>query len=100
MPKGCASEIVTQFGENFRTGKTNDFSALATDPKAWQDIEILVKDKKAIIRMNNREVFSTIYHESAGLITGLGFISNGLTEVDFVELKTLDGKEIYSNQFE
>jgi len=99
-PKGCASEIITQFGENFRSGKTNDFSALATDPKTWQDVELTVKNKKVIIRMNNKEVFSTTYQESAGLITGLGFISNGLVEVDFVEMKTIDGKDIYRSDFE
>ncbi len=98
--KGCASEIITQFGENFRSGKTNDFSALANDPKAWQDIELTVKEKKVIIRINNKQVLSSTYHESAGLITGLGFISNGLAEIDFVELKTLDGKDIYLNDFE
>ena len=99
-PKGCASEIITQFGENFRSGKTNDFSALASDPQMWQDIELMVKDKNVLIRINNKKVLSSTYHESAGLITGLGFISNGLAEIDFVELKTLDGKNIYLNDFE
>lgn len=99
-PKGCASEIITRFGENFRSGKSNDFSALATDPKIWQDVELTVKSKNVVIRINNKEVFSTTYQESAGLITGLGFISNGLVEVDFVEMKTLDGKDIYRNDFE
>ena len=99
-PKGCASEIITQFGENFRSGKTNDLSALANDLNEWQDIELLVKNKTAVIRINNKEVLSTTYRESAGLITGLGFISNGLAAVDFVELKTLDGKAIYINSFE
>ena len=99
-PKGCASEIITQFGENFRSGKTNDLSALANDLNEWQDIELLVKNKNAVIRINKKEVLSTSYLESAGLITGLGFISNGLAAVDFVELKTIDGNEIYLNDFE
>jgi hypothetical protein len=99
-PKGCASEIITQFGENFQTGKTNDFSALANDPKAWQDVELTVKNKKVTIRINNKEVLSIAYQESAGLLTGLGFISNGLVEVDFVKLKTMDGADIYGSDFE
>ena len=99
-PKGCASEIITQFGENFRRGKTTDFSALATDPKAWHEIELTVKEKNVTIRINNKEVLSSTYHESAGLITGLGFISNGLAEIDFVELKSLDGRNLYLNDFE
>jgi len=99
-PKGCASEIITQFGENFQSGKTKDFSALANDLKDWQDVELMVKNKNVTIRINNKEVFSTTYHESAGLITGLGFISNGLVEVDFVEVKTKGGKNVYTNDFE
>lgn len=99
-PKGCASEITTQFGENFQSGKTNDFSALAGDPINWQDVELMIKNKQVTIRINNQQSYSAAYRQSAGMITGLGFISNGLVEVDFVTLKTLDGNDIYSNDFE
>lgn len=100
MPKGCASELKAQFSENYLDGKTHDLSALGMDIKAWQDAELVVNHKKASIRINGTEVFSAAYQQSGGLITGLGFISNGLCEVDFVELKTVDGKDIYSNDFE
>jgi transcriptional regulator with XRE-family HTH domain len=98
-PKGCASEMMAQFGEIFLSGKTNDFSAIATNVNEWQDVIITVQNRRASIRMNGREVFSTQYNKPSGLITGLGFISNGLPEVDFVKLQTLDGKTIYSNDF-
>lgn len=99
-PKGCASEMMVQFGEDFLSGKTNDLSAMATDVRNWQDVVITVRDRKAKITINDQEVFSTQYDTSSGLITGLGFISNGLPEVDFVSLQTLDGKSIYSNNFD
>jgi hypothetical protein len=99
-PKGCASEMMLQFGEHFLSGKTNDFSAIATNLKEWQDVVVTVQNRKAKIRINNNEVFSTQYKEPSGLITGLGFISNGLPEVDFVSLQNIDGKNIYSNDFE
>jgi hypothetical protein len=100
MPRGCAGELRAQFSENYLDGKTNDLSVLGLDINAWQDAELVVKNKKASIRVNGTEVFSTSYQQSGGLITGLGFISNGLCEVDFVELKTVEGKDIYSNDFE
>jgi hypothetical protein len=50
--------------------------------------------------MNNKEVFSTRYYQSCGSVTGLGFISNGLCEVDSVDLRTNDGKVIYTNDFD
>jgi hypothetical protein len=99
-PKGCASETKAQFGETILNGKTNDLSALCSAIKEWQEVEIVVKNKKATVRINKTEVLTAQYDQSSGMITGLGFLSNGLAEVDFVSLKTLDGKDIYSNDFE
>lgn len=98
-PKGCTSELSAQFSEKILSGKTNDLSALGANVKEWQDIEFIVKDKKVNIRINNVEVFSGVYTESAGLITGFGFVSNGLPEVDFISLENANGSVIYSNQF-
>ncbi len=98
--KGCTSIAAAQFGENALDGKTTDFSALGFNVKDWQNVEFKVKNKKASISINNVEVFTAAYHQSCGLITGIGFISNGLCQVDFVDLKTADGKPIYSNDFE
>ena len=98
--KGCTSEAKAQFGETILNGKTNDLSLLGSNVKEWQDVEIMVKDKKVTVKINNIEVLSTQYNESSGKITGLGFLSNGLAEVDFVSLKTLDGKLMYGNDFE
>ncbi len=98
--KGCTSIAAAQFGENALDGKTTDFSSLGFNVKDWQNVEFKVKNKKASISINNVEVFTAAYHQSCGLITGIGFISNGLCQVDFVDLKTADGKPIYSNDFE
>jgi hypothetical protein len=99
-PKGCSNEINAQFSDNLFDGKTTDLSGLAADVTGWQNIEFAVRGKKVSIKINDRDVFSTQYKESAGLITGLGFISNGLPEVDFVSLQTPDGKDIYQNNFD
>lgn len=96
---GCASEAQAGFGENFMRGKNIDLSPICTDVFQWNDVEIIVKNKHAKILINNKEVFSAKYNDSSGLITGLGFLSNGLCEVDFVELKTLTGNVIYKNDF-
>jgi hypothetical protein len=93
--KGCTSELRSQFGENNLNGKTNDLSALGSDVRTWQNIEFMVKNKYATISINGAKVFSTNYHQSCGLITGIGFISNGLCEVDSLDMKTIEGKEIY-----
>ena len=93
--KGCTSELACQFGENELKGKTNDLSALGSEVRIWQNVEFKVQDKNATISINGAKVFSANYHRSCGLITGIGFISNGLCEVDSLEMKTIEGKEIY-----
>ena len=99
-PKGCASEIRANYGENFIEGKNNDLSALGLDLKEWQNVELIVQNKKVSININGKLVFTCSYQQHAGLITGLGFISTGLCEVDIVDFQTLDGKIIYKNDFE
>ena len=97
--KGCASEAIVQFGEKLKYGKKVDLSFLCTDVFKWSDIQIIVKNKTVTIFINQKQAFSSKYDHSSGLITGLGFISNGLCDVDYVELKSLDGKVIYESQF-
>ena len=86
-PKGCTSEAKAQFGETILNGKTKNLTSLGMDVKEWQDIEIIVKNRKVSVRINQSEVLSTEYAESSGMLTGLGFLSNGLPEVKFVSLK-------------
>ena len=99
-PKGCASEIRANYGEKFINGKTNDLSALGLDLQDWQNIEVTVQNKNVSIKINGKVVFTCSYQQHSGLVTGLGFISTGLCEVDSVDLQTLDGKSIYKNDFE
>jgi hypothetical protein len=98
-PKGCSNKIMAEFGEKFDNGKEKDLSALGIDIRNWQDFEVTVENKKASIRVNGKVVYTSAYNESNGLITGLGFISNELCEVDYVDFTTLDGKVIYNSDF-
>lgn len=97
--KGCTSNITAQFGEHFLDGKTTDLSPFGTDVEHWQNIEMMVMDKKATIFINQKEVFSQAYTQSSGLVTGLVFVSNGLVELDNVELTSLDGKVVFRDAF-
>jgi len=94
--KGCTGLLTAQFGENALNGRSNDLSGLGADLREWQEMEFTVRDKKVSIAINGKQTYSNAYTQSAGLITGLGFISNGISEVQFVDLKTADGKMIYS----
>ena len=97
--KGCASEAMAEFGENFISGKNNDLSALGYDLTEWVDVEWIVKNRRVTISFNGKRVLETSYKQDVGYITGMAFISNGLPEIDHVELKGLDGKVVYENDF-
>jgi hypothetical protein len=96
---GCASEAMTEFGENFISGKNADLTALCYDLHQWTDVEIKIEKRTATISFDGKAVYTVPYKKSAGLLTGITFISNGLTEIDFVELKGLDGTVVYQNDF-
>ena len=97
---GCANEAMLQFGEKALHGKTSDLSFLSTDINEWMDVETTVRNKQALIFINGKQVYSGAYSTSAGNITGLGFISNGLCEIDEVSLKGHDAVEVYSSTFD
>ncbi|HKZ38071.1 MAG TPA: hypothetical protein VJ184_10490 [Chryseolinea sp.] len=98
-PPGCTGNINTNVGEHFMSGKTTDLSGFGCDIRQWHDIEVIVKNKQARFYINQKEVFSKSFTKSAGSVTGLAFNSNGLCEIDHIELEGLDGKVVYENDF-
>lgn len=97
--KGCVSEAMAEFGENFLSGKNNDLSALGCDLREWVDVEWVVKNRQVIVSFNGKVVLGTSYNKDVGYITGIAFISNGLPEIDHIELKGLDGTVVYEDDF-
>lgn len=99
-PKGCASEALVLFGDKELSGKQNDLAPISYDVTQWTDIELTVKNKQVTVNINGKDCFSTSYNNSGRLIAGLSFISNGLCEVDKVELSGLDGKLVVKDDFD
>ena len=97
--KGCAHKALIRFGEQVMEGIDTDLMPISFDVSQWTDIEIIVKNKVATVKINDEEVFSTRFTSNARYLTGLGYISNGLCEVDRAELAGLDGKVMYKNDF-
>lgn len=98
--KGCAHEALIQFGEQRMRGTDTDLLPISFDVSQWTDIEIIVKNKVATVKLNDNEIFSTRFVTDTKYLAGLGYISNGLCEVDKAELIGLDGKVMYKNEFE
>lgn len=98
--KGCAHEAFMTFGEQLFRGQNTDLLPISFDVSAWTDIEIEVNNKVVRIKINDHEVYSTRFTAHTKNLTGLGYISNGLIEVDEAELVSLDGRVMYKNSFD
>jgi hypothetical protein len=98
-PKGCANVAFIWLGDHEINGKDTNLASIAYDVTQWTDVELIVKNKQGTIKINGKDAFTTSYQNSSKLITGLSFISNGLCEVDHVELAGLDGKIICNDDF-
>ena len=94
MP-GCTGGIGAQFGDKVIGGKDNDLSALAVDVHQWHQLELIVRHRQVTVSIDGRLVMTRDYTVPAGLITGLGFHSNGLCRVDSIRLAGLDGRTVY-----
>ena len=100
MTKGCAHESFMTFGEQVFHGKDHDLLPISYDVSQWTDIEIAVINKAVTIKINDKVIYSTRFTTDTKYLTGLGYISNGLVEVDGVELASLEGKVMYNNNFD
>ena len=100
MPRGCTSESKLQFGDLILDGKTTDLSALGADVTTWMEVKIEVRNRLVTIYYGDKKVYTGRYSKSAGKITGIGFISNGLCKIDQVELKGLNGAVFHQNNFD
>jgi transcriptional regulator with XRE-family HTH domain len=98
--KGCASVARVQFGNKIIDGKQADLGNISFDVKEWNEVELLVKNKNVTVKINNKVVYETFYENSTRNIAGLAFISNGLCEVDRVDLTGNDGVIVYRDDFE
>jgi len=96
---GCTGEAKALFSDRFLDGKKNDLSSFGFDVRNWKNLRIEVKHRVVKISVEEKEVFTTTYDRPGGLIQGMGFGSNGLCEVDYVQLADSVGNIVYRNDF-
>ena len=96
---GCTSEVEAVFSDVYLNGKTNDLSSFGFDVTKWNYIEIKSNGKAIAITINGKKAIERKYNRAGGPIVGLGFGSNGLCEIDDIELTDATGKIAYANDF-
>ena len=96
---GCTGEAKAMFSDKYLDGKKNDLSSFGFDVRNWRNVRIDVRRKVVKISVEEKEVFTTTYERPGGFIQGMGFGSNGLCEVDYVQLTDSVGNVVYRNDF-
>lgn len=96
---GCTGEVKALFSDKYLDGKKNDLSCFGFDVRKWNVIKIDVKHRVVKISVEGHPVFTTTYARPGGLVQGMGFGSNGLSEVDYVELTDSIGNVVYREDF-
>jgi hypothetical protein len=87
------------FSDKYLDGKKIDLSSFGFDVRSWNDVKINVRHRVVKISVEGKEVFTTTYERPGGFIQGMGFGSNGLCEVDYVQLNDSLGNVVYRNDF-
>lgn len=97
--RGCVSELSLLIGDQYRSGKDSDLSALGTSPFEWQTLRINNENKEATIYLNNKEAIRLSYAKEFGAIKGIIFTFSGPGSVDYVRVKTPTGETSYAEEF-
>lgn len=98
--KGCASEAFVLLGDKKLEGKKMNLENIAYNLAEWNDIELHAENKNVTIKINGAVALETSYEQSTKNIAGLAFISNGLCEVDYVDVTGNDGAVVYKSEFD
>jgi transcriptional regulator with XRE-family HTH domain len=98
--KGCEKYAGYKLGEISRKGKDNDLSALGCDVYSWQELEVHVEDRHAVIYLNGQPAYQETYRQDFGMIVALIYIFDGTGSIDYSRLEGGDGQVVFEDDFE
>ncbi|UZR97030.1 hypothetical protein [Chondrinema litorale] len=96
---GCVGNANMKIGNKYIDGKTNDLSGFGVDVNQWNDFDITVQDKHAILKVNNNSVLETTFNKGLGKIVGLVIGFKGRGFIDEVSLQNGQGEMVYHDDF-
>jgi len=92
--KGCEGEIGMKYGEVQR------LTMFGTNIYQWQQIDIIVVDKKISIVLNGTDIFEGTYKASIGSIKDISYFFKGNGMIDNVKLKDAFDQIKFSDSFD
>ncbi len=100
IDKGCESNLSLKLSDTFLMGTENDFSKLGAKLDEWQRIKIVCHAGSFKLYLNDMLATETEFTGATGKIMGLILTFTGKGAVDYVSLKDINGKTLYSDDFD
>ncbi|RNC85993.1 MAG: hypothetical protein ED557_04280 [Balneola sp.] len=97
--QGCESNLQIKIGEIVQSGRDYNLSVFGTDVYNWQELSIRVEEKAAKVLLNGSEVYSISFEGDFGNIVGLDFRTSGLSDIDYIRLRDLEGNLVFEDSF-
>ncbi|GAA4271595.1 hypothetical protein U6A24_13495 [Aquimarina gracilis] len=83
---GCVSNINLMLNDIYLKGKEHDLSAFGADFSTFRIIDIMIKEKKVSVYIDNLEIYTQEYNEPIGNFVGIRYKFLGAGEVDFLKI--------------
>ena len=97
---GCETKASYKLGEILRSGKNNNLSDLGRNVYEWQELQMKVEDRHAVIYLNGEAAYEDSYKEDFGKIVALIYIFDGTGSIDFVKLTDKEEQVVFEDNFD
>lgn len=99
MEKGCSSYSGLKIGKLDLNGVDEDLSSLTFDSERWNNLRVIVKEKRVEIFINKELVFFNTYEGSNGNIVGIAQLFKGTGMLDYLRIKDLNTNQEFFDDF-
>lgn len=100
MERGCSGYSGIKVGKTELNGVDENLSSFTFNTERWNNLYIVVKEKKVQVFVNNELIFSNSYQGSNGKILGIEQMFKGIGMLDYVRLKDLGTQQEFFDDFE
>lgn len=98
--RGCVGYMNVKMGDAMKYGRNHDFSSFGVDIYKWQELEVQVANKVALVFLNGEQILELPFQEDVGSIVGFNINFSGSGAIDYIQLEDKDGEMVYNTEFD
>lgn len=97
---GCVGNLNVKFMDAWKLGKENDLSDFGCDMSQWNQLRCEIRNKNVVLSLNNEQILTLKYEQSAGRVIGLHYMFHGCGSVDEARFSRISGEVVFEDDFE